>query len=185
MRRLAVSIIALLVATAASAATFTVDDPDSGLVGVDAVLGDGICRTATGTCTVRAALQEAHATAGPDDIVVPAGLVALVPEGDDTTRITEDLRLSGGGEIQLAGGAPPDMGTVDAGAVLTLEDITLGGGGFVISGGMLIARRVTFGEMAAPGSSLQLGASARFENCVLRANTLSLDPGTIGTVILF
>jgi CSLREA domain-containing protein len=49
------------------AATFTVN---STLDAVDAAPGDGICATAGAVCMLRAAIQEAHALAGTDTIVV-------------------------------------------------------------------------------------------------------------------
>ena len=49
------------------AATFTVNSTDDV---VDADLGNGLCETATGngTCTLRAAIQEANALVGADTI---------------------------------------------------------------------------------------------------------------------
>ena len=49
---------ALLFALPATAATFYVD---SEIDAVDALPGDGVCATSTGTCTLRAAIQEANA----------------------------------------------------------------------------------------------------------------------------
>jgi hypothetical protein len=42
---------------------------------LDANPGDGVCETATGNgiCTLRAAVMEANATPGHDNIIVPAG----------------------------------------------------------------------------------------------------------------
>jgi CSLREA domain-containing protein len=54
-----------------SAATITVDSTADA---IDANLGDGICATSTGACTLRAALQEANARTGPDIISVPPGI---------------------------------------------------------------------------------------------------------------
>nr|HRL13074.1 choice-of-anchor Q domain-containing protein [Aggregatilineales bacterium] len=48
----------------------TVDAPDANP-------GDGICATAAGVCTLRAAIQEANALAGADTITVPAGIYTL------------------------------------------------------------------------------------------------------------
>ena len=42
--------------------------------GVDINVGDGVCLTADGTCSFRAALQEAEAAAGPETITLPEGL---------------------------------------------------------------------------------------------------------------
>jgi CSLREA domain-containing protein len=85
--------------TAASATTFTVDstaDED------DTTPGDGVCKTASGTCTLRAAVEEANDPAvTPDTIILPAGhyvfsiaqtmvvrdAITIVGAGADTTVI--------------------------------------------------------------------------------------------------
>ena len=62
------------------AADFIVNDTADA---VDATPGDGICATATPTCTLRAAVMEANALAGADTITVPAGLYTLSITGVD------------------------------------------------------------------------------------------------------
>lgn len=81
---LSVAVLALVLlpsAEPAYAATFTVD---SAADEPDAAPGDGRCATASGTCTLRAAVQEAHASEGADTIALPAG-----------TYIAHDLDLTG------------------------------------------------------------------------------------------
>lgn len=39
----------------------------------DASPGDGVCADAGGNCSLRAAVMEANATAGPNDVFLPAG----------------------------------------------------------------------------------------------------------------
>ncbi|MGZ6070666.1 MAG: hypothetical protein ACXWK8_05580, partial [Myxococcaceae bacterium] len=77
---------------------------DSTADAVDAAPGDGTCRTAAGTCTLRAALQEANAHAGPDSVLLPAGTYTLTISGpaEDAAAtgdldITDDLLLVGAG----------------------------------------------------------------------------------------
>jgi hypothetical protein len=43
----------------------------------DAARGDGVCATESGTCTLRAAIQESNSLAGPDVIEVPPGTYTL------------------------------------------------------------------------------------------------------------
>lgn len=77
---------------------------------VDANPGDGVCATAPGpdgaVCTLRAAIQEANALAGPDRIILPAGTYAItIPpatlgiEGIETgdLNITDALTITGAG----------------------------------------------------------------------------------------
>ena len=68
----------LALAGAARADTYPVNDP-SDLP--DAATGNGLCATAAGTCTLRAAIQEANAHAGPDTVSVPAGTFLLTRTG--------------------------------------------------------------------------------------------------------
>src|SRR5438128_7834324 len=90
----------LLAVAPAAAAMFTVNDTADA---VDAVL-DGNCATAGGTCTLRAAIQEANAHPGADTIMVPAGTYLLTIEGRDEDAavtgdldITDDLTITGAG----------------------------------------------------------------------------------------
>lgn len=58
---------------ASSAAADRVFQVDSLLDAVDVSVGDGACRTAAGTCTLRAAVQEANVAPVPSQIALPAG----------------------------------------------------------------------------------------------------------------
>jgi len=60
----------------ASAATFTVTTTDDT---VDVAPGDGTCADAGGDCSLRAAIQEANAFAGPDTITLGAMTYVLPP----------------------------------------------------------------------------------------------------------
>src|SRR5262249_46908726 len=83
MRRLALTLAAVALAFApyarlAAAAGFNVNGTYDA---VDAVPGDGICADAAGNCTLRAAVQEANALPGWDDISVPGGVFYLTVGG--------------------------------------------------------------------------------------------------------
>ena len=96
-RVLAVSLLlaAVLLAHSATvrvqAATFTVTSTADA---VDASPGDGVCATATGGCTVRAAVEEANAERSADTITVPAGRYRLIL---GQLSITTDMTISGAG----------------------------------------------------------------------------------------
>src|SRR5690349_5895413 len=66
---------------------FTVDDTADA---VDTLPGNGLCQTAGGNCSLRAAIQEANAFAGDDTIIVPAGSYSLT-----LTGMAEDAGLTG------------------------------------------------------------------------------------------
>ncbi len=63
----------LAIPATASALTFNVDVQTDK---ADANAADGLCRTSDNTCTLRAAVQQANSSAGPDAINVPAGTYA-------------------------------------------------------------------------------------------------------------
>ena len=99
----------------ASAASLTVDDTRDR---ADANAGDGDCRTSAGTCTLRAAIQEANALPGLDSITIPAGTFALsiaptgtplVDPADGDFDITDSVDITGAGAATtiLEGGTPP------------------------------------------------------------------------------
>src|SRR5262245_30316248 len=74
------------------ATSFLVDDTAD--VG-DASRGDGTCATRAGTCTLRAAVQEANALTGPDTITLPAGVYRLTTPGiGEQAAGTGDLDVS-------------------------------------------------------------------------------------------
>ena len=81
----------VMLAGRARADTYPVNDP-SDLP--DASVGDNVCATAAGTCTLRAAVQEANAHAGPDSISLPAGTYILTRTGAyEASALTGDLDL--------------------------------------------------------------------------------------------
>lgn len=122
---------------AADAAEFFID---STVDAPDAKPGDRQCRTASGTCTLRAALQEANATGGPDVIVVPPGEYRLVsvpsPEaglpsennaGNGDLDITEDLTVRGSGAevTTIDGGGHDRVFSVARDTTAVITDMTI------------------------------------------------------------
>jgi len=90
----------------------TVDTEEDG---VDALPGDGRCATAVATCTLRAAVQEANATAGRDDIVLPRGDYFFELPGDhEDAAATGDLDLAD--DVSLRGAAA-NLTVIDAGSL--------------------------------------------------------------------
>jgi CSLREA domain-containing protein len=81
---------------------FTVD---STVDDVDTNPGDGICATASGKCTLRAAIMESNIGATPDTINLPAGtyILSLPGSGEDASAsgdldINDTLVINGAGE---------------------------------------------------------------------------------------
>src|SRR5512132_2050977 len=84
---------------AASAATFTVDSTGDES---DADLTNGICRTALGTCTLRAAIEQANALAGSDTIAfnIPGIGVHTISPALDLPALTDDAGVTIDGYTQ-------------------------------------------------------------------------------------
>jgi len=144
-----------------SSVTFTVNSP---LDRIDDNVGDGICHTASGTCTLRAAVMEADvasSTAGAT-IILPAGIYSLtipaaVPDGPENG----DLNLIAGNPMISIVGAGAASTIIDAnqndrvlsvqkGRTASLSGVTLRGGslvndygGGINNNGILALDRVT------------------------------------------
>jgi hypothetical protein len=107
MHRLLISVTAVVLAFAAfagaaAAAGFNVNVTYDA---VDSFPGDGSCKDAAGNCTLRAAVQEANALPGWDDISVPGGLYALTLLGPgEGAAATGDLDITS--ELGIHGSGP-------------------------------------------------------------------------------
>jgi CSLREA domain-containing protein len=86
-------------ASAAAALTLTVDSTGDG---GDASPGNGICATSAGACTLRAAIEETNANAGPDTIAfsIPGG-------GTQTIHLDQALPTLSGGNTTIDGYTQP------------------------------------------------------------------------------
>ncbi|MEZ5118759.1 MAG: choice-of-anchor Q domain-containing protein [Candidatus Nanopelagicales bacterium] len=137
MRRL---ILMLLVAaglivlhqSAASAADFTVNSNGDG---ADAVPGNGVCATAGGACTLRAAVMESESLAGSDTISLPAMTISL---GSQLT-ITKTTTIRGAGpRATIVTGTPGHILLSIGGGDVVVRDLALqgasanGGGGLAV-----------------------------------------------------
>ena len=129
--------------------------------------GDNVCLTTSLTCTLRAAIQEANADAGPVTITIPAGTVTLATAaagGDDITsgdlNITKDLTITGQG---------PASTTVDAAAIDRAFNVSDGGGGAVPNvtiTGMTVKNGDNSPNLGTPGSG--------HGGCIYSAGNLTL-----------
>lgn len=111
-----------LSAAPADGARFEVDALDDT---VDAMPGDGSCADARGSCTLRAAIQEANATPEADEIHLPAGVhVVDIAGGFEDAAATGDLDVLAPLTIV---GAGADSTWIEAGP--SLDDGLLARGG--------------------------------------------------------
>ncbi len=144
-----------LPASASPSATFTVNTQ---LDGVDMNIGDGLCDIdpAPGQqCSLRAAIQEANATAAADTIILPAGLYPLNVLGanEDAAAtgdldITEPLTLqgAGAGSTSIIGSRSLASGydrVLDIYAEATISDVTIRHGRAIYGGGVKSIATVT------------------------------------------
>ena len=151
-RILFVCIIALFLSTTAEAAVFYVSNT---LDAADDLPGDGICAATINpgpdqeiACTLRAAVQEAVALAGPDEIVLTDGTYLLTLAGaDEDGGATGDLDvtdLMDSGPLVITGAGPEftiiDGGGLDrvfhvSGSFVTIRGVTISGGSAAGFGG--------------------------------------------------
>lgn len=124
----------------AAAATFTVDTTADAH---DDLPGDGVCADALGDCTLRAAVDEANALAGPDVVDIPAGTYVLTTDwadglGDatyDSLEVTSDITFYGAGmglTVVSGNGEGPCfsfLGTAADPPLVDIYDMTITRGG--------------------------------------------------------
>jgi CSLREA domain-containing protein len=138
MRRLVISLIAAFLlsaayAGAAAAGPFIVNTTADG---VDVFPGDNVCKNFAGDCTLRAAVQEANAWPGWDDIEVPVGVyqLTLVGAGEDAGA-TGDLDVRS--EMGIFGQNPRKtiVDGINADRVFDLQGASAAMSGLMVRGG--------------------------------------------------
>jgi CSLREA domain-containing protein len=144
---------------------------------VDASPGNSVCATASGTCTLRAAIQESNAMAGSNTVEIPAGtyLLTLPGSGGDAQG---DLNING--SVRLLG----------AGATNTLID---GNGGrlntriFLVQSGSLQVQDVTLQNGGSPnvpeGGGIRVDAGSVFLTRVVMTGNEAYSNG--GAIAMF
>jgi large repetitive protein len=174
---------AVVAVAAAHAGTYTVNSTADA---VDATPGDDVCATAAATCTLRAAVQEANAHAGPDVITLPAGSYALsrtgsTEDGGDTgdLDVHDELQVNGAGAATtIIDGLDGDRVFHVSASTFAIRDVAIRGGRSPedsgdpfasMGGGVLIddaaggctVERVTFQDNSSPigGSGLAIVSS--------------------------
>ena len=178
----------------AQAATFTVTSTADT---VDAAPGDGVCATAAGTCTLRAAVMEANALPDRDAVVLPEGTFRLAPTGDDEDLgvtgdldILDSLDISGAGsdETVIDGFGGDRIFHVPGQASLSVAGLTLkrgsaNEGGAILSAGpgSLAVGSVRFERnLAGTGSAIRhADGPLTIVGCDFNANVSGYPGGTV------
>lgn len=155
----------LIAAACAHAATFDVDtNADS----IDAAPGDGICADAASRCSLRAAIMEANALEGADQIDLPAGVFAFELAGaDEDAGASGDLDIADDLAIE---GAGADSTIVDAAALDRVVDVR--GGSAIRFEGVTLRNGFLQQSGADGGAGLRIapGAHVALEDVAIRDN---------------
>ena len=174
--------LALTSANPAGAATFVVNDINDV---VDVNPGDGVCETVAtnGICTLRAAVMEANALAGNDDITLPAGTYVLTIHnwenvgisGDLDITSTDTLTINGAGSATTIIDGDGDNSSFDrvfdilSGATAVINNVTIRngykrngyvGGGIRNMGTLTLEMCVVSSNVARYGGGIYNGSSA-------------------------
>ena len=185
----------MISALEARAATFvvttTADD-------VDAAPGNGVCLATGGGCTLRAAIQESNALAGPDTITVPAGTYHLTVTGrDEEDAATGDLDIVGTfGDNLTINGAGATATVIDGDGAdrvfhvcpsgfncvanrVDINDLEITDGDPVTDGGGGVRNRaiLTLTRVIVDGNSISVGCGAGIHN--VDTGTLTVNDSTI------
>src|SRR5437867_4507102 len=186
------------------AATFTVDTTADV---VDALAGDGICATATGACSLRAAVQESRALPGGDTIILPSGLYLLTIAGAGNNSatsgdldISEELTITGAGARTtiIDGNGLDRVFDVRNPVPVTMSGVTIrngaapgagGGGGIATVNGPLTLTDVTLAGNAAGGNGGAISGSGAIvmTGCAVIGNSAGGGGGIVvqnGTLTL-
>jgi len=174
----------VLAAPATQGATFTVDIAEDA---IDADSTDGLCRTESDVCTLRAAVMQANALPGEDTIEIPqrfSASLSLTGAGEDDSvtgdlDIRDDLSIQGVSLIVsgIEAGQLEDRALhVHPGVHLTLLDVSVAwaNAGNQDGGGLL-----NEGTVSIVASSLQFNTADRGGG-VMNLGELSLTRSVIG-----
>lgn len=169
-----------VVAPAAFIVTTIADAPDANP-------GDGQCRTADNVCSLRAAIEQANATPGQQTIALDYQTYLL----DAPLVITSDVTLVGlgQGETILAGQGNGRVLTINSGANVTLNQLTItrgsepdGFGGGLLNNGALTLDGVTVSHNeAATGGGIWNPGNLTISNSAIVGNRASGYGGGIGS----
>jgi CSLREA domain-containing protein len=197
-------LLGVFVSASAQAAVFTVN---SSADVVDTNPGNGVCETApgNGVCTLRAAIQEANALAGADEIILPS----LPPPNSYLLTIATELGITGNLTITGGGASTTIIDgnksvrpngrvlVIGSGITVNINGVTIrnGGtgitGGGIFNGGTLTLTNSTVSGNAAGNDGAGIfndAATLTLINSTVSGNTAGHDGGGIrnfGTANVF
>lgn len=162
-----------------TAGTFNVDTTNDS---VDVLVGDGICADVSGFCSLRAAIQEANASAGDETILLEPSTyqLSLGGEGEDGGA-TGDLDIDSADAITIIG--TDQISTV-------IDATNLGDRVFhLLQGTVTMSNlQIANGEIPASGGGIFVAstASLSLEQCILAGNNADRGGGIFanGSVVI-
>jgi len=151
-----------------AAATFVVDTTTDS---IDAAPGDGACADSGSNCTLRAAIMEANALTGADEITLPAGVYTITIAGpNEDACVTGDFDISDTSGRLTITGAGADVTIIDAADLDRVMDVR-DDADLKITGVTLQNGRCTGTSYGAIGGGLHNRfATAELEDCVVTSN---------------
>jgi large repetitive protein len=150
----------------AVAASFVVNATNDA---VDVNPGDGRCRTAAGTCTLRAAVMETNALGGADTVTLPAGTYTLSIAGAAMDASAGDLNITDA--LTMTGaGATSTVITATASPVGNCFE-TFGDRLLRVAGSLKLSKVTLTGGCANQGGALFVRGSATLTSVIIRGNS--------------
>ncbi|MEM7479728.1 MAG: hypothetical protein AAF481_01025 [Acidobacteriota bacterium] len=161
------------ISQSASAAVFTVDSTgDAG----DAVI-DGVCATAGGECTLRAAIREANQTVAADTILfaIPGAGPHNISPGSLLPSIGEALTIDGYSQAGASANTnAPDAGGSNAVIQVVIDGSAVGADGLRVAGpGPALIRGLAIHSFGGIGIRVLSGVTG----CVIEGNFIGIDAG--------
>ncbi len=142
---------------------------------VDANVGDGTCATADGVCTLRAAVQESNALAGPD------GIVGLANQTTDLAISGAEENLAATGDLDITG----DTTLVGQGSIVDANDLDrslhVTATGALDANDLTLRDGIAYGVVPGAGAVFNDGGALTLTDVVLTDNE-GLIGGGLGTV---
>lgn len=176
---LAAALVAVAVAFTAPVAHAGDFDVNTTKDKLDANPGDGICAAANGKCALRAAVQEANALPGVDNVSLPKGTFELTRPRSDTAGIEEgDLDLTEAVAIVGKSRKKTIIKQTERDRVIR-SDATPA----LIPGAILAGLTVTGGDLREEvhgGGILVEDHSLLIQDAMVRGNTFTMKSNTVG-----
>ncbi len=136
--------------------------------------GDGICHTSSGFCTLRAAISESNALAGPNEVDIPAGTYTLSIAGrDEDSNATGDLDIT---SVITMVGAGATSTIIDANQIDRVIHVT-STGSLQVSGLTLKDGQLNTGQSNTFGGGLYNQGAVDIINLIVSNNTAESGAG--------